>query len=181
MSQVKVVAMQDGSIVKQSSNPEFGFIRVSQETVSIVNGWIRKNSRSALFNGNFKDLQSMGLRAGSVFPGKLVIDEALEAFNPGPYQDRDLKYAFEGGPLCVFEDMPIYRRTRYTENVNEMDTLIQHTNTEEIRAAVEKRKQAVTSLSENLTNVEVAEAVEAVETPAVVAEVSEVAEVEAPF
>jgi hypothetical protein len=123
----------------------------------------------------------MGLRAGSVFPGKLVIDEALEAFNPGPYQDRDLKYAFEGGPLCVFEDMPIYRRTRYTENVNEMDTLIQHTNTEEIRAAVEKRKQAVTSLSENLTNVEVAETVEAVETPAVVAEVSEVAEVEAPF
>jgi hypothetical protein len=59
-----------------------------------------------------------------------------------------------------------------------MDTLIQHTNTEEIRAAVEKRKQAVTSLSENLTNVEVAEVTEVAETAAVV---SEVAEVEAPF
>jgi hypothetical protein len=47
MSQVKVVAMQDGSIVKQSSNPEFGFIRVTQEVLSIVNGWIRKISRSA--------------------------------------------------------------------------------------------------------------------------------------
>ena len=159
MSQVKVVAMQDGSIVKQSSNPEFGFIRVTQEVLSIVNGWIRKNSRSALINGSFKDLESMGLKAGSVFPGKLVIDEALEAFNPGQYEDRDLKYAFEGGPLCVFEDQPIYRRTRYTDNLTEFDKLIPHTNSDEIRKAVEMRKNAMSSLAENLTNVETVEEV----------------------
>lgn len=178
MSQVKVVAMQDGSVVKQSSNPEFGFIRVAQESVSIVNGWIRKNSRSALINGNFKDLTSMGLKAGSSFPGKLVIDEALEPFNPGQYQDRDLKYAFDGGPLCVFEDMPIYRRTRYTDNVAETDTLIQHTNVDEIRDAVAKRKQAIESVAENLTNTMTAEAPEA--TPEAVVEASLVSE-EAPF
>tara|TARA_R110000868_G_scaffold404780_2_gene683294 strand:+ start:783 stop:1277 length:495 start_codon:yes stop_codon:yes gene_type:complete len=154
MTQVKVVAMQDGSVVKQSSNPEFGFIRVTQETVSIVNGWIRKNSRSALINGGYTDLMSMGLRAGSTFAGKLVIDEALEPFNPGPYEDRDIKFAFEGGPMCVFEDMPIYRRTRYTENVNELDTLIQHTNVDEIRNAVAERKQ-VAQVVENTANVEV--------------------------
>ena len=165
MSQVKVIAMQDGSIVKQSNNPEFGFIRVTQEVVSIVNGWIRKNSRSALINGNFKDLESMGLRDGSVFPGKLVIDEALEPFNPGQYEDRDLKFAFEGGPMCVFEDQPIYRRTRYTDNLTEFDRLIAHTNTDEIRKAVEMRKNAMSSLAENLTNVETAvEVVEVVET-----------------
>jgi len=151
MTQVKVVAMQDGSVVKQSSNPEFGFIRVTQETVSIVNGWIRKNSRSALINGGYTDLMSMGLRAGSTFAGKLVIDEALEPFNPGPYEDRDIKFAFEGGPMCVFEDMPIYRRTRYTENVNEIDTLIQHTNVDEIRNAVAERKQ-VAQVAENTVN-----------------------------
>ena len=154
MTQVKVVAMQDGSVVKQSSNPEFGFIRVTQETVSIVNGWIRKNSRSALINGGYTDLMSMGLKAGSTFAGKLVIDEALEPFNPGPYEDRDIKFAFEGGPMCVFEDMPIYRRTRYTENVNELDTLIQHTNVDEIRNAVAERKQ-VAQVVENTANVEV--------------------------
>ena len=151
MTQVKVVAMQDGSVVKQSSNPEFGFIRVTQETVSIVNGWIRKNSRSALINGGYTDLMSMGLRAGSAFSGKLVIDEALEPFNPGLYEDRDIKFAFEGGPMCVFEDMPIYRRTRYTENVNEIDTLIQHTNVDEIRNAVAERKQ-VAQVAENTVN-----------------------------
>lgn len=169
MTQVKVVAMQDGSIVKQSSNPEFGFIRVTQETVSIVNGWIRKNSRSALINGGYSDLLSMGLKAGSTFPGKLVIDESLEPFNPGPYEDRDIKYAFEGGPMCVFEDMPIYRRTRYTENVSELDTLIQHTNVDEIRGAVAQRKQ-VAEVTENTVNA-VTE----------VTEVTEVAEVESVF
>jgi len=151
MTQVKVVAMQDGSVVKQSSNPEFGFIRVTQETVSIVNGWIRKSSRSALINGGYTDLLSMGLKAGSAFSGKLVIDESLEPFNPGPYEDRDIKFAFEGGPMCVFEDMPIYRRTRYTENVDEIDTLIQHTNVDEIRGAVAQRKQ-IAQVTENATN-----------------------------
>lgn len=177
LNKVTVVKMNDGSIVKQSTNnPEFGFIRVQQESVSVVNNWMKKSTRSALINGAFADLSELGLTEGTVLPGKLVIDESLEPFNPGPYADRDLKHAFEGGPVCVFEDMPIYRRTRHTYNMDEHDTLIQHTNVDQIKEATAARRDALKSLSENTENAEDAEIeeventqpVKAVKKPAVI-------------
>jgi hypothetical protein len=153
-SQVKVAKMKNGLIVQQSANsPEWGFIRVQQDSVSIVNNWLRRNKRSTLIKGLYQDFLDLNLTEGSGFPGKLVIDESLEPFNPGPYQDRDVKYAFEGGPICVVEDQPIYRRTRHTFNVDEHDTLLQHTNVEQIKQAISSRKALITNVQENEENV----------------------------
>jgi hypothetical protein len=49
----------------------------------------------------------------------------------------DLKYAGKTGVVCRFFDEPIYRQSFYTENVNEQDELIQHTNTDEIRESIQ--------------------------------------------
>jgi hypothetical protein len=154
LTKVNIARMSDGSIVKQSENsPEWGFVRVEQENISIVNNWLRRSKRSALINGLYRDLLALNLSEGTTFPGKLVVDESLEPFNPGPYQDRDIKHAFEGGPICVYEDMPIYRRTRHTYNMDEQDTLIPHTNVEEIKQATAKRREMIAQIKENEENV----------------------------
>src|SRR5210317_426944 len=135
-SKVTIVADDLGNVTTLSkNNPEYGNVRVVQESVQFTNGWMRKKEKSALIPGFVEDLQSIGWKAGETLNGQIVVKESLEPFNEND-PDRDLKYAFAGGPLCVFEDQLIYRRTFYTENMNDHDEFIQHTNTEEIRGAV---------------------------------------------
>ena len=45
------------------------------------------------------------------------------------------KRAGNNGPICLFEDQAIYRRTYYTLDLNDADVFIQHTNVQEIREA----------------------------------------------
>ena len=49
--------------------------------------------------------------------------------------DFGLKRAGTDGPVLLFEDQRIYRRTFYTENLTETDVLIQHTNIDEVKTA----------------------------------------------
>lgn len=158
---VRVVALKDGSIVGVSqSNPDYGFIRVEQENVVVVNNWLKRKKLSAVINGLVKDLKELKLYAGVSIPGKLVVKESLEPFNPGPYQDRDIKHAFEGGPICVHHDQPIYRVTQHTYNMEEYDELIPHTNVEEIKEASAVRRAALAIVSENQQNESVEDVVE---------------------
>ena len=132
---VTVVADDLGNVVRVSeNNPEYGVIRVVQESVQFVNGWMRRKEKSALIPGFVEDLQSLKWKNGEKLDGQIIVKESLEAFsevNP----DRDLKYAFAGGPLCVFEDQPIYRKTFFTLDMEQTDEYIQHTNSTEIREA----------------------------------------------
>src|SRR5210317_480495 len=134
-SKVTIVADDLGNVVRVSeNNPEYGNVRVVQESVQFTNGWMRKKEKSALIPGFVEDLQSIDWKAGETLNGQIVVKESLEPFNEND-PDRDLKYAFAGGPLCVFEDQPIYRRTFFTQNMEETDQYVQHTNTAEIREA----------------------------------------------
>jgi hypothetical protein len=56
----------------------------------------------------------------------------LSPFNPDN-PDRDLKLAGETGVICRYDDQPIYRQTFFTPNMSAYDTLIAHTNADEIR------------------------------------------------
>lgn len=132
---VKVVADDLGNVIRISSNnPEYGVIRVVQESVQFSNGWMRRKEKSALIPGFVEDLQSLGWKNGQEINGQVVVKESLDSFNEND-PDRDLKYAFAGGPLCVHEDQPIYRRTFFTTDMDETDQYVQHTNSSEIREA----------------------------------------------
>ena len=136
---VKVVADDLGNVIRISSNnPEYGVIRVVQESVQFSNGWMRRKEKSALIPGFVEDLQSLGWKNGQEINGQVVVKESLDSFNEND-PERDLKYAFEGGPLCVYEDQPIYRRTFFTTDMNDYDQFIQHTNIAEIREAISTR------------------------------------------
>jgi hypothetical protein len=75
------------------------------------------------------------LQAGSVTSGKLLIQESLAPFNK-TNPARDIKWADQAAGLkCMVEDMPIYRRTVFTNDLSKTDTLITHTNGEELSKA----------------------------------------------
>jgi hypothetical protein len=141
MSKVKVVADEFGNVVRVSTNnPEYGSIRVEQSTYSFDKGWMRKKARTAFIPGMTNELTEMvkqlNITDGFELSGNIIIKESLEPFNQ-ENPDRDIKYAGTTGVMCTFEDQIIYRKTYYTESMYEEDEMIPHTNTDEIRAALQ--------------------------------------------
>ena len=155
---VTIVPDEHGSVIIVSkNNPEFGHVRLTQEKVAFgAQGWVNKKTRSTLIHGTVEDLQSIGIADKTELPGHIVIREQFEAFstdNP----DRDLKIAGETGVVCVGTntetgemDAPIYRKTFYSMDLNEQDTLIAHTNGDAIREANGTESKKVTISKEQL-------------------------------
>lgn len=135
-STVKVTANESGQVVVPSeNNPTFGYVRVEQErAVTDENGWIRVKTLTALVPGTVSDLKKLGWVNGQSVPGTIVVREQLMPFNKRN-PERDLKVAGDTGIVCKVGDQPIYRNTFYSTNPNAQDTLIAHTNVEEIKAA----------------------------------------------
>jgi hypothetical protein len=141
MSKVRVVADKKGNIIGQSTNnPEYGYIRVQQQTIQINDqGWLKSVRRSALIKGKMEDLISADYKEGSEIPGKIIVVESLVPFNElNP--DRDLKIAGDTGIICRIDDEPIYRQTFYTANINAFDELVTHNNSDEIKDVMNAQK-----------------------------------------
>jgi len=136
-NQVTIVADDNGNIIRQSkNNPEYGFVRVTQDAVTFgANGWVNKKSRSALILGKMEDLADIGLDKMTTLPGKIVVKESTEPFSATD-PDRDLKVAGETGIICCTADgEPIYRTSFYDASGLQEDNLIPHANGDAIREA----------------------------------------------
>jgi len=133
---VTIVADDNGSVIRVSkNNPEFGYVRLTQEKVGFSSGsWVKKSTRSTLIHGTVEDLQAIGIADKTELPGQIVIREQLEAFS-GDNPDRDLKIAGETGIVCCKHGEPIYRKTFYSADSDDGDTLVAHTNSDAIREA----------------------------------------------
>ena len=147
MSKVLVMADKNGNVIGQSEkNPEYGYVRVEQIGTFINDqGWLRVSRRSALIKGLVKDLEQAGFTTGKEIDGKIVVVESLAPFNP-ENPDRDLKLAGETGVICRYDDQPIYRQSFYTPNMDAKDTLMPHTNADEIRE-VQAAQRILTTMS----------------------------------
>jgi uncharacterized Ntn-hydrolase superfamily protein len=137
-AKVKVIANENGAVINQSTNnPEYGYVKIVQvRTLFDDNGFLRAKPVNALIQGRVEELQLAGFYAGQELPGKIVIKESLTAFNDKA-PERDLKMAGQTGIVCSFEGQPIYRKTTYSASSNAEDTLVQHDNVDELRAAYE--------------------------------------------
>jgi hypothetical protein len=150
MSKVVIMADKNGNVIGQSeNNPEYGYVRVEQVGTFINDqGWLRRSRRSALIKGLVKDLQDSKFTEGQELDGKIVVVESFVPFNP-ENPDRDLKLAGETGIICRVDDQPIYRQSFYTPNVNAHDTLIPHTNSDEIRE-VQSAQKTLSAMTNNM-------------------------------
>jgi len=134
-SKVTVVGDEAGSVISQSKDPEYGYVKVTQNRVVYDNsGFVRIKPVSALLRGTISELQSLGYKANEELPGNIIIEESLTPFN-SKNPERDLKVAGATGIVCTVDGAPIYRRTRYSTASNAEDIFQQHDNIEELRAA----------------------------------------------
>lgn len=142
MSKVVVTADKKGNVIIVSeNNPEYGVVRVEQTATEINGqGWLRNVKRTAFIKGKVEDLISMDFEEDQELPGKIVVKESLVPFNLNE-PDRDLKIAGDTGIICRLDDQPIYRQTFYTPNKDAEDTLIMHSNSEEIKDVMRAQKE----------------------------------------
>lgn len=129
--QIQIIADDNGNKIRVSANnPEYAHVRLVQEKIWIApSGWVRKRNMSTLLHGKLDDLQDLGINKMKYLPGQIVITESHNG------NDRDIKYAGDTGVICRVDDQPIYRVTEYDASHTRVDTLIAHTNGDEIREA----------------------------------------------
>lgn len=141
---VTVVADKFGNVYNMSGNPDFAYLRVKQ-TVAMYDesGWFNQKELSALIHGKLENLMAMNYTAGQELPGNIIIKEQFTPFDQNN-GDRHLKIAGDSGVICRVDDQPIYRKTVYLERADAEHTLIQHNNSDEIRAAIRERKEEET-------------------------------------
>lgn len=140
-SSVKVTADKAGNVISVSkNNPEWGHIRVEQTRMVVdEKGFARATRVSALIPGKVAELAAFGFTAGQELPGTIFFQESTEPFN-AVTPERDLKIAGTSGVICRIGDEPIYRKNVYSENPDQMDITIEHTNKDEVKAAYEAVK-----------------------------------------
>jgi hypothetical protein len=140
---VNVSSNEDNSIITLSkNNPEYGYIRVTQQRLLInKKGWVSIRPLSALVQADVETLKMLNWSPNQQLKGQIVIKESFEPFTPDN-PDKDLKIAGETGIPCCVDGQPIYRKCFYDPTGNDVDDLIQHNNTEEIKIAVKSLKIA---------------------------------------
>ena len=153
-NKVNIMADDHGNKIRVSTNnPEFGYIRLQQDTTTIgTNNWLKAQSRSTLVHGKVEELEQ-SFSGMDHLNGQLVIREQINAFdNSNP--DRDLKMAGETGVICKAVDtetgevVPIYRKTFFDPTMKMTDTLVPHINSDEIREANGFEAKEVKEVSE---------------------------------
>ena len=153
MGKVKVIGDLNGNVIKQSeNNPEYGFIRLEQDTIQIdQNGWLKSVTRSTLLKGKMEDLLIADYSINTQLPGKIIIKESFLPFNV-ENPDRDLKIAGKTGVICRVDDQPIYRQSFYTTDMTAFDILIPHTNNYEIKSVMASQKEMDELIESNEPN-----------------------------
>ena len=128
-SKIEIAPNEAGATVRESSNKDIHYVRLVQSSIKIANNFLKKVTLSCLVFGKPEELEQT---FGSLkfLPGKLVINESFV-----PSDDRNLKRAgSDDAPICVSNGQPIYRTIIYDPTSSLEDTLIPHTNVDEIRA-----------------------------------------------
>jgi len=129
----KVTANDKGLVLNQSKNPEYGFVRVEQTRDMFVDGFYKPVNLSALITGKLDALRHRNFQPNEILPGKVIVIESTKPFNKlNP--ENDLKLSGKDGIPCTSQGQYIYRKTKYTENLLEVDTLIQHDNVDELKS-----------------------------------------------
>ena len=80
-NQVTVVPDDNGNVIRQSQNsPEYGFVRVTQDSVQYGNnGWVQRKTRSSLILGKLEDLKEIDVMIEEVTEKTKVFDSHEEA------------------------------------------------------------------------------------------------------
>ena len=116
---------ETGLVITPSVNkPEFGTIRIDQETNVFSNGFFAVQKRTAFVRGRITDLESLGLKDGSTLDGKIIRKESFEPF----YENQEPKINPQTNEVILTDGRPTYLEFEYTEDKNASDHWVAESN-----------------------------------------------------
>lgn len=124
MSQVKVaINSKNNQVFTAKTTPSkdgktYGFYIVESNHTSMEGGFIRTTRRTATLTVDVA--QNPGWTAGFPLSGKIVIEESHTPF----YEGQEVKINPTTKEAVLVNGKPVYRQSRYTENVNAQDVLL---------------------------------------------------------
>ena len=85
MSKTIVIAhpVTGAVITPNTNNPEYGTFRVDSVDKEFAKGFMNIRKRTAFIAGKISDLESLGLKAGTVMPGRIVKRMSFTPFYDG--------------------------------------------------------------------------------------------------
>lgn len=104
---------------------ELGFYIVKSTSLSMEKGFITEQTRSATLTVETKLAEKLAWKEGTVLPGKIVVQESFEPF----YEGQECKINPDTKAEVKVDGKNVYRQSRYTDDVNAVDTLITVTST----------------------------------------------------
>lgn len=139
---VTVIADDNGMVIRQTKNPEYGFILLKQTSTTIQDnpaniksaGWLKTTNETALIKGKIEELKALGFTDGMQLPGKIVVKESLTPFD-SENPEQNIKIAGTSGVVCKRDGKPIYRVSYYTTEESEISEYVAHNNVAEIKGA----------------------------------------------
>lgn len=135
------------TITPFKGNPLKGYIILKQDETTIVNGWVKTQTRSTLLKGEIKDLEKIITLKN--LPGRIQVIEYTEDAIPQNWlktlpkaetlhealSSADAyKKAGDGGSYLMKDGKRIVRFTTYDGSGQSTDIIIQHDNGAEISA-----------------------------------------------
>ena len=119
---VNVVAHpQTGLVITPSTNnPEYGTFRVDSKHVSLENGFVNIQKRSAFVRGRVTDLESLSLTPNKALPGQILRKESFEPF----YEGQEAKINPTTQEVVLTNGVPTYLEFVYTVDMKATDTWV---------------------------------------------------------
>lgn len=150
MNKVQIIPDEKGNVIRQSQNPEYGYVRLSQNKEVYSNSFLSIKAVTTLLHAKLEDFKAVGMKDKTELPGRIVIKESTTPFNIDD-PDSDLKIAGKTGIVCCYYGEPIYRKTTYDATGTIEDEFIAHTNGDAIKEANAQGQQSALN---NLFNID---------------------------
>ena len=127
----RLVAAQSGNIVSARIQKVFAWPTVDPSMLQLLGLKMTESNKTQDSNGReVYDVSAQKVDFTKLIQGQIVIEETTK---PNTYQgrivDQPKRQPTRDGsemPVLTFDGAPIYRRTRFTTNLQEQDTKIQH-------------------------------------------------------
>ena len=108
-------------ITVSSNNPEYGTIRLDEESVQFQNNFMNKTRRSVFIRGKVVDLESLGYKANQALAGKIIKRESFEPF----YEGQEPKMNPTTGDIVLKDNKPVYLEFIYTLDAKAQDVWVE--------------------------------------------------------
>ena len=108
-------------ITVSTNNPEYGTIRLDEETIQFQNNFMNKSRRSVFIRGKVADLESLGYKAKQALAGKIIKRESFEPF----YEGQEPKMNPTTQEVVLKDNKPVYLEFIYTLDAKAQDVWVE--------------------------------------------------------